>query len=119
MTAFSQILATVIEVNVARLPKSDKTPQADQMIKDIPMLPEFFRIPLGEMKIPAPMMVPMMMEIPRRRVTFFFNTTLSEGVEGLQGSGESLPLLAFFLGSTSLMGIFLTENDFLGMLMHV
>lgn len=32
-------------------------------------------MPFGEMKIPAPMMVPMMMEIPRSRVTFFPSST--------------------------------------------
>lgn len=39
-------------------------PHAVQTIKDMPTLPVFFRIPLGEMKMPAPMIVPMMMEIP-------------------------------------------------------
>lgn len=56
-------------------PKSDRTPQAIHTVRDIPTLPECFRIPLGEMKIPAPMMVPTMMEIPRSRVTFLPSST--------------------------------------------
>lgn len=54
-------------------------PHAVQTIKDMPTLPVFFRIPLGEMKMPAPMIVPMMMEIPLSSVTFFFSTTFSCG----------------------------------------
>lgn len=57
-------------------PKSDRTPQEIHTIRDIPTLPECFRMPLGEMKIPAPMMVPMIMAIPRSRVTFFPSPTL-------------------------------------------
>lgn len=59
----------------SNLPKSDKTPQAIHTMRDIPTLPECFRMPFGEMKIPAPMMVPMMIEIPRSRVTFFPSPT--------------------------------------------
>lgn len=61
--------------NTNNSPKSDSTPQAIHTTRDIPMLPEFFRMPFGEMKIPAPMMVPMMIEIPRSRVTFFPSST--------------------------------------------
>lgn len=63
----------------ADLPKSERMPHAVQTIKDMPTLPVFFRIPLGEMKMPAPMIVPMMMEIPLSSVTFFFSTTFSWG----------------------------------------
>lgn len=56
-------------------PNSDITPQATHTTKDIPTLPECCRMPFGEMKIPAPMMVPMMMEIPRSSVTFFPSST--------------------------------------------
>lgn len=71
-------------------PKRDRTPQAIQTTRDIPTLPEFFRIPFGEIKIPAPMMVPTMMEIPLSRVTFFPSPTF------LSSCGFSLGLLPFW-----------------------
>lgn len=64
---------------VWHLPKRERIPQAIHTTSDIPTLPEFFRIPFGEMNIPAPMIVPMMIEIPRSRVTFFRSSTLSSG----------------------------------------
>lgn len=56
-------------------PNSERTPQEIHTIRDIPMLPEFCRIPFGEMKMPAPMMMPTMIEIPRSSVTFFLSST--------------------------------------------
>lgn len=60
-------------------PKRERIPQAIHTTSDIPTLPEFFRIPFGEMNIPAPMIVPMIIEIPRSKVTFFRSSTFSSG----------------------------------------
>lgn len=65
--------------NFQNLPKSERIPQAVQTIKDIPTVPVFWRIPFGEMKIPAPIIVPVIMDIPLSKVIFFFSTTLSPG----------------------------------------
>lgn len=69
-------------------PNSESTPQAIQTIRDIPMLPECFRIPFGEMKIPAPIMIPTMTEIPESNVTFFPSSTFVSF--SLGGSPESI-----------------------------
>lgn len=76
----------------AHSPKSDSTPQADQNTSDMPTLPVFWSMPLGEMKMPDPMTVPMMMETPLSKVIFFFRTTFScPGGSGSPMEG-SLPL---------------------------
>lgn len=94
---------------VLHSPKRERIPQATHITSDIPTLPEFCRIPFGEMNIPAPMMVPMIKAIPRSRVTFFRSSTFSSGASALGSSfvrsGSFSPKLLW--GETPLGTVFL------------
>lgn len=89
-------------------PKRDRIPQAIQTTRDIPTLPECFRIPFGEIKIPAPMMVPTMMEIPLSRVTFFPSPTFLSSCGFPLGS---LPIWANFCPSEATFPSLKVEED--------
>lgn len=58
-------------------PNRERIPQASQMIKERPTLPEFLNTPFGEIKMPLPTMLPIRSEKALSRVIFFLKNTAS------------------------------------------
>lgn len=69
----------------------ETTPQADQMIKESPADPVSLTTPVGVTKMPEPMMVPMIIPTPLKRVMLRFSTIFSplagESLVGLVAVG--------------------------------
>lgn len=61
----------------------DITPQTDQMIKESPAEPVSFITPVGVTKMPEPMMVPMIIPTPLRRVMLRLSSIFSPLPVGL------------------------------------
>lgn len=52
------------------------TPQTAQITKHMPTLPEYFNAAVGDMKIPDPIITPIMILTAAKRPIFCFNPTL-------------------------------------------
>lgn len=55
-------------------PRVDKTPQAAQIRRHGPTAPEYSNTDLGEMKMPEPIIVPTMRQMPLSRPTYSKHT---------------------------------------------
>lgn len=63
-------------------PNRERIPQDSHTSKETPTLPEFFKTPFGEIKMPLPTMVPMPSAMTRVRVTFLLRKTASSASSG-------------------------------------